>query len=448
MRKVSGILVAALGAALPAALGAQTPAAAPVSLSLSQAVAIARDTTPAVQLAQLRIEESRARVGEVRSELLPNISGQVGELNRTFNLRAMGLEFPSAPGQPSLPDLVGPFSVFDARFRLSQTLFDPAGWVRTQAARQAVDVSTAERVTAAESSSQRAAAAYLRAERAQATVAARREDVRLAEELVSVAKTQSQAGVGTVIDVTRAESQRVTAVGLLRVAENQAQQAQIELARAMGVDPGTRFVIADSLFAGTAGSDAPLSVEEATQRALAARPELRSAAAMETAARTTRRSIQAERLPRLDLVANWGVNGLNVGDAFPTREIGVQVSVPILDGLRRESRLQEQEAVLRETQVRSGDLREQVAAEVRAAILDEQSGREQQEVAAERLRLAEEELRQSRERFENGVAGNIEVINAQSNLVRARDAVIDARFATAQARVALARAVGVTGSLR
>src|SRR2546423_15323962 len=70
------------------------------------------------------------------------------------------------------------------------------------------------------------------------------------------------------------------------------------------------------------------------------------------------------------------------------------------------------------------------------------SGQAQQVVADERLRLAGQELSQSRERLKAGVAGNIEVIDAQSNLIRARDTDIDARFAAASAHVSLARAAG------
>jgi len=93
--------------------------------------------------------------------------------------------------------------------------------------------------------------------------------------------------------------------------------------------------------------------------------------------------------------------------------------------------------------VRLAELRRQVAADVDAARLDLASAEQQQAIAVERLRLAQEELDQSRERFTAGVAGNIEVINAQFSFVRARDTDIDARFAAAVARVALARAVGV-----
>ena len=100
-----------------------------------------------------------------------------------------------------------------------------------------------------------------------------------------------------------------------------------------------------------------------------------------------------------------------------------------------------------ESRVRERDLRQQIAADVDAALLDLRSAEAQQIVAAERLRLATDELAQARERFKAGVAGNIEVIDAQSNLIRARDTDIDARFAAASARVALARAVGVASTL-
>src|SRR2546426_247993 len=68
-------------------------------------------------------------------------------------------------------------------------------------------------------------------------------------------------------------------------------------------------------------------------------------------------------------------------------------------------------------------------------------------IAAERLQLAAEEVSQARARFKAGVAGNIEVINAQVSLLRARDADIDARFAAVSARIALARSVGTARTL-
>ena len=129
--------------------------------------------------------------------------------------------------------------------------------------------------------------------------------------------------------------------------------------------------------------------------------------------------------------------------ALATQDFALVVSIPLLDGFRREARGAEQRAVARESDARAGELRRQIAAQVRSALLDLGSGIEQHGVAAQRLALAVEELDEARERFASGVAGNIDVITAQSNLNLARDVEIDSRYATAAARVSLAYAAGV-----
>ncbi|HVG46098.1 MAG TPA: TolC family protein, partial [Longimicrobium sp.] len=200
----------------------------PVRLTLGRAVAVAADTAPAVQLAALRAAEADQRVREVRGALLPNLSAAVAEDRRTSNLETFGFNLPLPPGQ-SIPPKIGPVDVFDARLRASTALFDPAGIARVRAVRAAAQGSQADRATAAEGSGQRAALAYVQAERASATIAARREDVRLAGELVGLAQAQLDRGVATALDVTRARTQLAAAQGLLSVAENQLQQAKLAL---------------------------------------------------------------------------------------------------------------------------------------------------------------------------------------------------------------------------
>lgn len=419
----------------------------PVRLTLSRAVAVAADTAPAVQLAALRSLEAEQRVREARGALLPNFSAAVAEDRRTSNLETFGFSLPLPPGQ-SIPSKIGPVDVFDARMRASTPLFDPAGIARVRAVRAAAQGSEAERATAAEGSAQRAALAYVQAERASATIAARREDVRLATELVSLAQAQLDRGVATALDVTRARTQLAAAQGLLSVAQNQLGQATLALTRAMGVTPTTAVAIDDALGPRTASGALPADEAAALQAAFANRPELRSAQAAERAARLSASAVRAERLPRLDLAADYGLSGVNVADAFPTYNLAVQVSVPVFDGFRREARQEQQQLAAQEARVRTGDVRAQVEADVRSALLDVATGEDQQRIAAERLRLANEELSQAQERFANGLATNIEVINAQQSLVRARDAVIEAQAASAAARVSLARATGTTLNLR
>jgi outer membrane protein TolC len=443
MRKRTLAIAFALAAAGAGAARAQEP----VRLTLERAVAVAADTAPAVQLAALRAVQAEQRVREVRGALLPSLSAAASEARRTANLETFGFAFPLPPGQ-SIPSKIGPVDVFDARLRASTPLFDPAGIARVRAVRAAAEGSRADRATAAESSGQRAALAYVQGERACAMVAARREDVRLAGDLVTLAQAQLDRGVATALDVTRARTQLAAAQGLLSVARNQLEQARLAVTRAMGVGPTTGVVIADALGPRTAAGAVPADADAAVRAAFANRPELRSAEQAERAARLSAAAVRAERLPRLDLAADYGLSGLNPVDAFPTYSLAVQVSVPVFDGFRREARQEQQQLAAQEARVRAGDLRAQVEADVRSALLDVATGEDQQRIAAERLRLASEELSQAQERFVNGLAGNIEVINAQQNLVRARDAVIEAQYASAVARVSLARATGTTLSLR
>ena len=446
-RSNSSRLIALLAwlVAAPAFLVAQTPApTTPLRLSFADAVRLASGEVPAVALATLRTSEAEARVRQARSALLPSLSLGGAWVNRDFNSKSLGIPFPP---QFNLPNPVPPFDNYDGRVTVTQTLFDWSSVARVRAAGAQADGSRAERGVTVEGAALTAALAYLRAARGQAAVAARQADSALAAELVGLAQAQKAAGVSGAIDVTRARTQLVTAEGLLIVARNQMDRARIDVTRALGLDPATPLTLTDSLAPTLGAAEVPAERDAAVTAALAGRPDLGAELARGAAARRSGTAIRAERLPRVGVEADYGVNGLTGPSALSTRQVALQVTLPILDGFRREARAAEQDAVVRESQVRESDLRWQIAAEVDAALLDLRSAQAQQAVAAEQLRLAEDELAQSRERFKAGVAGNIEVINAQTNLIRARDTEIDARFAAATARISLARAAGVARTL-
>jgi outer membrane protein len=104
--------------------------------------------------------------------------------------------------------------------------------------------------------------------------------------------------------------------------------------------------------------------------------------------------------------------------------------------------------VVSEAEVRFRDIRLQAQVEIRAALLDLASAREQTAAAQERLRLAQQELSQARERFQAGVAGSADVISASLLLNQSRNLIIDAQTGYQLARLNLARAEGSVTSLR
>ncbi len=442
-RTASGVLLCAV--AVTHSLAAQT--VAPVPLTLADAVARAAASATGVQLADAELERGGVLTREARADLLPDLRLTAGYTNQTINSRSFGFEFPEVPGGFSIPERIGPFSVYDARVSVAQPLIDLPAWKRLHAARDRELIGTLQRSAAAQTAASAAALAYVDAARDAALVDARKSDAALAAELLDFNRQQLAAGVATAIDVTRAETQQVIAQSALRRAQRVAEVSQIGLAHALALPAATRFELRDSLTAGSARSDAPETAEEATPLALAQRVDLRVQQAQQQDARALRSAVLAERLPRLELSANYGINGTRSENLLGTRVLALEVSIPVFDGLGREARSAQQEIRLREARIQEAELRRQLESDVAAAVLDLASGNEQLFASRERLALAQAELDQARARFANGLAGSIEVVNAQSGLNAARDADIDARHAIATARIRLARAAGVALTL-
>lgn len=424
-------------------LAGSAAAQTPVRLSFGDAVRMATGQAPAVALSELASDEARARVRETRAGLLPSLTAAASWVNRDFNIKAFG--FPVS--FPGVPTIVPPFNTYDTRLTLNQTLFDFSTVQRVHASQAQVRSTLAAGDVTTEGAAQTAALAYLRAARAQASVAARQADSAIAAEVLGLAQAQLKAGVSGTLDVTRAKTQVAVAAGALVVARNQYDQARIALARALGLDPATEITLSDTLTSALGTAVVPADRDSAVAQALASRPELKAEQARGEAARVSRAAIRSELLPRVGLEADYGVNGRTEPQSLGTRQIAVAVSVPLLDGFRREGREAEQDAVIEESQVRQHDLRQQIAADVVGALLDLRSAEAQEGIAGERLKLAADELSQAEQRFKAGVAGSIEVIDAQASMIQARDAVIDARFGAASARVALARATGAARTL-
>lgn len=421
------------------------PTATPVALSLGDAARMAARNSASALAAQARVSEARARVTERRADLLPNLSATGFNGRRTFNTASFGITFPTAPGRPPLFDPNGevppPVTTIDYRGRLSQPLLDPAAISRVRGARAAVAASSAEATATSEQAAAQATLAYLRALRAAADYRSRAVDSVLAADLVNVARAQLQAGTGVALDVTRARAQLAATRAQLIASRAARDRTRIELARALNVPVGTPIVLTDSL--GDVDSTQVNANEEAAiQRALQNRPDLRAAQARVAAARQSVSAVKAERLPVLSFVGDDGVNGTTYAHLLNTYDYGVQLSVPILDGFRRQGRVQEQQGVVREAEIQRRDLEQQAAADVRSALIDLRAAGEQVAASRERLDLAQQEVLQARERFAAGVAGNADVITALLSITVARTAVIDAETNFQTARVALARAEG------
>ncbi|MBI2796505.1 MAG: TolC family protein [Gemmatimonadetes bacterium] len=417
---------------------------ASIVLTLGDAARLAARQSASVQVSQARADQADARVTQRRSELLPNLSATVQDGERTFNSASFGITIPGGPFPPG-GAVLGPVRNYDLRARASVTLLDYGAWQRTRSAQSSATAARADAASVADMAANIGAIAYLRSLRADAVLRARTADSVLADELVGIAREQVRSGVGIGLDLTRAQSQAAAARAQLIGARGENDRARLDLYRALGLPLDARVVLGDSL---AARDRAPLPFyQDAVVLAIKVRPDLAAAAAQLEAQRQSLSASRADRFPTIGLAADQGATGVTTDRMLNTWTWGVQVSIPIFDGFRRSGREAEQSAALRELEARDRDLRQQVTIEVRGALLDVRSAVEQSDASDTRLRLAEQELAEARDRFRAGVAGNADVITASLSLNAARTQQVDALTQLRAARVALARVMGTVTKL-
>jgi outer membrane protein TolC len=417
--------------------GRATDAILPLSLSDALERALAHNLGLA-----LGTQDSRAARAERLhrlSALLPDVSGTVSGTRQTLNLAALGFNF-TIPGF-TVPTVVGPFGLADARVSISQPILNWSDLTRWRAAKES------ERAAALGVKNDReivvlaAGYAYLKVLADHASLDAIRAQVTTAQTLADRAVDQNKSGVIAGIDVLRA-----------RVALQQQQQRRIAaeatlaidklaLARVIGLPPGQAFEASDEV------PYAPLemmTVEDAVARARAARPDYLQARSQLRAAELTHRSMVAANYPSLWADANAGTIGSpNFGDARRTYSVAISLQIPIFNGTRLLADTLRADADVARQRAIVSDLEARIDDQVRTAFLTLRASADLVQVARSNVTLADETLTQAQHRFVAGVADNLEVVQAQESVATAHTAAIESLHSYNLAKLTLAQALGV-----
>lgn len=405
-----------------------------LSLSLSDAVTRALTQNLSVVLEEQRSRSAEASVLDARSDLLPTITGRVGESRQRVNLAAFGFS-----GFPGVPSVVGPFNVFDARLYVVQPVFDLKALYGSRAAaasRRAAGhgLDDARDVVVAVAST-----LYLQALAAESRLQTLHVQKATADALLQLARDRRQAGLTAGIDVLRAELQVQREQQRLIEGQNAFDKAKLQLARAIGLPMEQPFRLSDRM------PDKAMphpSVEEALRVANESRADLRAAAARVEAAEAARRAARGESLPTFVVSGDYGDIGQSLSTARSTFTVSGSVRVPIFEGTKGRGRLLEADATLAARKAEYADLRNRVAFDVRSALLDADAAQAALAVADTAVSLAEQQLTHARDRFAAGVADTLEVTQAQEAVALANDSHILSLSALHSSKVALARALG------
>ncbi|HEX8362405.1 MAG TPA: TolC family protein [Longimicrobium sp.] len=495
-RRSTGVLALAALATLgaPLAAFAQQPAAPQPGLTLEQAVSTARQGNPDLLAQRNDQRDTRAALRAARADLLlPSASAQAD-----FGYTGSGVQRFGSEVFGVRPQYYSSGYYLGLGYEINGNKLMQPRIARAQ------DNATARRVEGYEANMvSQVAQQYITALQAGEQAAQAEREVARTVEHERLARARLEVGVGTPLDLRRAEVQRGQAEVALLQQRNVYATEVLRLGQAMGqsIPADTRLSSTFTLF------EPRWTAEQLVEMAQGNNPNLASARANVSAARTGIRAARSQYLPSVSLSAGWRGSVYSAGnlkplydDAISTQEnryagcvqgnqlaallgqapqscgkydvsnpaiadsvrglvrdanprfpfgyerqplaAGVTFSLPIFNGLQRERRIEEARVGAQdaELQLRSQELRLRTDVETQLLSLrTAYSAAQLQEQVVERAR---EELRLAQERFRLGAASSVEVTDALTSLRESERARIDAVYNFHKSLAALEALVG------
>jgi len=407
-------------------------------LSLQEAITLALKQNLGLLFSRADARAARGQRWQELSSLLPHVTAGPYVADSKVNLAEAGLG-KAAANVFHISPAVGPFSYFDARAAVSQTLFDWKSISSARAAAASVKSADYTLLDAHDLVVLTVGNVYFQAVADEARIATDEAQVQSAQALFDQATDQVKAGTAADIDALRSKVELQTRQQQLIEARNDFAIHKINVARVIGLAPGQDFDLTDkSLYVPLEN----MTMDDALKRAYASRSDYRAASADVRAAELSRKAAVAGYFPSLSFNADYGTGGAHPSEATRVYDVRGTLSIPIFTGNSVHGDIQQADARLEEARDRLDNLRAQIEADVRTALLNLQSSAEQVNVARSNIDLADQTLTQSRDRFSAGVTDTVEVVQSQQAVASAHEQYISSLYKYNFAKISLIRALG------
>ncbi len=265
------------------------------------------------------------------------------------------------------------------------------------------------------------------------------ERVGRATEQLAVARARVIAGAAVQTDSLQLLLELTEArLELLRQSSRR-RVAQYQLGRRVGVAGPVDAVLAEPLEA----PDLPLLEGEAVEEALESSPQILTARADERAAEALAKSARGSYLPSLELFGRiTSTDETFFPDAVTRNAVGLRVSLPIWNGAQREIAVSRANTTLEVARATRSDLERSLRRDVVEAYEAYEAARAAQELAAQAVLVARENLRVQQERYRAGATTILDLLSADVRLAEAEAGLVQARYTT---RLALSTLEAILG---
>jgi len=442
-----GPITAAAMLAVVSCIAAQ---AQPRTLTLDEAVSLAKQHSSAVKIADQKISETDARTREARANYFPVLSN---ETNAVHIAEQQHLEIPTGslgvyPGIGPLPAASVSLAQGNSNFLLSTTTVSQpiTQYFKTRAG---VDVARAEARSAradARRTTDEIAFKVKEVYYAIITTEHRRDaldaQIRAAELRIVETKNAIDTGVALEVKATEVRAQIAQARHARGQLQDSVADMRLELSDLVGLPLETDLALVLPTEAAGADQDPSPEPAAATDVALAHNPEIEAASGQVKKARAGVRAARAEYIPEVGAFAQYihqnGAPFLSPNNGA----VGLHMTWTMFEFGKRHGQVSERTAVLAQAEENLAHLRRRVQIDVEKAIRKLNRAETALDSAKQVLTSATEARRVTSDQVEAGTANRSALLDAEATLSGARADLLRAEYDRSVAAADLARLEG------
>ncbi|HEX9641688.1 MAG TPA: TolC family protein [Candidatus Krumholzibacteria bacterium] len=379
--------------------------------SLAECIAIALANQPNLKAAQAVVEAGQERTWQAVSTALPQVTANYAANRRNTSASA---RTGAADGSQSF-NQSQTFDFYSTGVSLSQILFDFGQSLDAIRAARAIERSLqADEATTRETVLFDAKQAYFSLLTAKRLLAVAEENIRQNRKHLDLAEGRLDVGLATRFDVTQAQVQLANAELAEVTARNNVAVARATLLNALGLDGPLEFDIVDTMDI----HDLHMEEQRALDLAYEHRPELLSQRLKEESQEQQIAALQKNYLPNVTGDAAYAFSGQD----YPLQSswnVGASVNLSVFNGGLTTAQIGEAKATLATLKYQERALRQQIALQVRQAVLNLAQALESIRVSQKGLQQARENIDLAEGRYTAGVGNIIELTDAQALLTTA-----------------------------
>ena len=405
--------------------------------ALDKLIEEARTKNGDLLIAAARVDEARALLAEQQSFFFPRVDAQASAARQRISQRN-ATSFPGIPNQ---------FSQYRAGVNLSYEV-DLFGRLRAGAAvaRAELEGSEASREAVRLALAAQVTKSYYALRSFDQQVTLTRQTLELRDEALRLQRKRFDAGVISDFELRQLEAEAAVVRAQLPPLENAREREEAALAVMLGRTPADVMQASFQLGPLEDRLSAPVLPSGMPSELLLRRPDL-VAAERELAAANARVSVaRSQMFPSITLTGLLGSESRQLSDLFTgpatVWNLAAGIAQPIFSGGRLQAQTDAAQARERAVLAQYQQAIRTAFGEVRTALIAQSRARESFEAESAREEALAQTLRLARLRYQNGVASQLDVIDAERGLLAARVARIEALRAHRAAIADLFRALG------